>query len=325
MFPTVRPRRLRMNAVLREMVSETMLNKSDFVLPLFIRHGDKSNPISSMPGHFQLSLKDLPKEIDEVAQLGIKAVLLFGIPAHKDEVGSESYDDQGIIQQAIRIIKKHSPDMLVIADVCFCEYTSHGHCGVMNEKSGRMDLDNDETLELLGRQAISFARAGADIIAPSGNVDGMVQSIRAALDDHDFIHIPILSYSTKYASALYGPFREAAEGAPKFGDRKTYQMDPANSNEALKEAYLDIEEGADMLMVKPALAYLDVIYRTKQAYPEMPLVAYQVSGEFAMIKAAAEKGWIDEKKVALETLLSIKRAGADFIITYFAKDVVQWV
>lgn len=322
-FPINRPRRLRTNPILRQMVRETTLALSDLVLPLFIRHGNESRSIKSMPGHRQLCLQDLPSEIDDIAALGIKTVLLFGIPAHKDEVGSESYDDQGIVQQAIRIIKQHHPAMLVIADVCFCEYTSHGHCGVVNEKYGHLDVDNDETLTLLKKQASSYVKAGADIVAPSGNIDGMVQAIREELDKHRFIHIPILSYSTKYASALYGPFREAAEGAPKFGDRKTYQMDPANGNEALKEALLDVEEGADMLMVKPALAYLDVIYRTKQSFPEYPLAAYQVSGEFAMIKAAAQQGWIDEQKVALETLIAIKRAGADIIITYFAKDIAK--
>ncbi len=319
-FPANRPRRLRRTAALRNLVRETTLQREDFVLPLFVRAGEETRAIKSMPGHHQWCLKDLAEEIEHVVHLGIGAVLLFGIPPHKDEVGSNSFDNQGIIQQAIREIKKTHPDLLVIADVCFCEYTSHGHCGVVNDKQGLLDVDNDATLALLAKQAVSFVQAGADVIAPSGMMDGMIQAIRGALDTQGFEHIPLLSYAIKYASALYGPFREAAEGAPQFGDRKTYQMDIANGNEAMKEALLDVEEGADMLMVKPALAYLDVIYRVKQAFPAVPLGAYQVSGEFAMIKAAAAQGWIDEKKVMLESLIAIKRAGADFIITYFAKE-----
>ncbi|MBI5447304.1 MAG: porphobilinogen synthase [Gammaproteobacteria bacterium] len=324
-FPTRRLRRLRAKPSLRRLARETRLSLSDFILPLFIRHGHETRDINSMPGHKQWCLADLPTEINALYALGIQQVLLFGIPEHKDELGSDSYHEQGIIQQAIRLIKEHQPSMLVIADVCFCEYTSHGHCGVVNDKCGQLDVDNDETLLLLQKQALSFAQAGADIIAPSGNMDGMVGAIRAVLDEKGFVHTPILSYSAKYASSFYGPFREAAEGAPKFGDRKTYQMDPANGNEALKETLLDVEEGADMLMVKPALAYLDVIYRIKEAFPEFPLVAYQVSGEFSMIKAAAEKGWIDEKKVALESLIAIKRAGADIIVSYFTKQIAAWL
>ena len=324
-FPVNRPRRLRRTAALRNLVRETTLKLDDFVLPLFVRGGEETRAIKSMPGHYQLCLKDLEKEVKQVASLGIGAVLLFGIPPHKDEVGSHAYDEQGIVQQAIREIKKIHPDLLVMVDVCFCEYTNHGHCGIVNNKQGLLDVDNDATLALLAKQAVSFAQAGADVIAPSGMMDGMIQAVRSALDTQGFEHIPILSYAIKYASALYGPFREAAEGAPQFGDRKTYQMDIANGNEAMKEALLDVEEGADMLMVKPALAYLDVIYRVKQAFPALPLGAYQVSGEFAMIKAAAAYGWIDEKKVMFESLIAIKRAGADFIITYFAKEVAPLI
>jgi porphobilinogen synthase len=276
-----------------------------------------------MPGHFQLSLDYLPAEIEEIKQLNIPAVILFGLPSKKDPMGSSALDDNGIIQQAIKLIKKIAPELLVITDLCFCEYTDHGHCGVINLDN--QTVDNDKTLELLGKQAVSHARAGADIIAPSGMMDGMVKTIRAALDENHFQDIPILSYAVKYASAFYGPFRVAAEGAPQFGDRKTYQMNPANANEALREAALDVAEGADMLMVKPAQNYLDMIYRVKQSFPSLPMCAYQVSGEFAMIKAAGEKNWIDEKAVMMESLLAIKRAGADFIITYFAKEFAQLI
>ena len=325
-FPAIRLRRLRQHPQLRALIRETSLSINDVVLPLFIRHGEKiKNQIASMPGQYQLSVDQLPKEIAEITQLKIPAVLLFGIPAHKDNVGSASYDDQGVIQKAIASIKKTAPGLLVMADVCFCEYTDHGHCGQVHTINGRVDVDNDATLELLAKQAVSFAKAGADVIAPSGMIDGMVQAIRSGLDHAGFTHIPILSYSTKYASAMYGPFREAAEGAPQFGDRKSYQMDIANSAEAMRETALDVLEGADMLMVKPAHTYLDVIYRIKQAYPEIPLAAYHVSGEFAMLKAAAQQGWLDEKKSVLEVLTAIKRAGADFIITYYAKELAQWL
>lgn len=325
-FPAIRLRRLRQHPQLRALIRETSLSMNDVVLPLFIRHGKKiKNPIASMPGQFQLSVDQLPKEIAEITQLNIPAVLLFGIPAYKDNVGSASYDDQGVIQKAIASIKKTAPDLLVMADVCFCEYTDHGHCGPVHTINDRVDVDNDATLELLVKQAVSFAKAGADVIAPSGMIDGMVQAIRAGLDHAGFTHIPILSYSTKYASAMYGPFREAAEGAPQFGDRKTYQMDIANSAEAMRETALDVLEGADMLMVKPAHTYLDVIYKVKQAYPEIPLAAYHVSGEFAMLKAAAQQGWLDEKTSVLEVLTAIKRAGADFIITYYAKELAHWL
>ncbi|MCD6046859.1 MAG: hemB [Gammaproteobacteria bacterium] len=324
-FPVTRLRRLRGNPVIRDLVQETHLRLDDCVLPLFIRHGEKSFDIGSMPGHRQLCLKDLSQEISTLTQLGIRAVILFGIPENKDAIGSDSYLDDGIIQQAIKVIKTQNPAMYVITDVCFCEYTDHGHCGFICENHPTQDVDNDKTLELIAKQALSHAKAGADMVAPSGNMDGMVGAIRTYLDQHGFSHTPILSYAVKYASSFYGPFREAAEGAPQFGDRKTYQMNPANSNEALREAALDVEEGADILMVKPGGPYLDIIYRIKQAFPQVPLCAYQVSGEFSMIKAAAEKGWIDEKKVALESLISIKRAGADFIITYFAREIAKWL
>lgn len=318
-FPQTRLRRLRYHPQVRNLVQETHIHLDRLVLPLFVRHGANiKNAIASMPGHFQWSVDRLPEEIETLNKLGIKNIILFGIPEHKDALGKDSYSDNGIIQTAVKTIKKISPDMLVMTDVCFCEYTDHGHCGVINATN---DVDNDKTLELLAKQAVSHAKAGADIIAPSGMIDGAVKTIRTALDAANFQHIPILSYAVKYASCMYGPFRDAAEGAPKFGDRRGHQMNIANSNEALHEAALDIQEGADMLMVKPAHTYLDVIYRVKQAYPTLPLGAYHPSGEFAMIKAAAEKGWIDEKRAVHEVLTSIHRAGADFIITYFVKDV----
>jgi porphobilinogen synthase len=292
------------------------------VLPLFIKAGNNiKNPISSMPGHFQLSLDHLTAEIAEIQALKIPAVILFGVPAKKDPIGSSAWDDNGVVQQAIKIIKKMAPELLVITDLCFCEYTDHGHCGVYDSEKGC--VDNDKTLELLAIQALSHARAGADMIAPSGMMDGMVRVIRSALDADHFQEIPILSYAVKYASCFYGPFRIAAEGVPQYGDRKQYQMNPANSAEAIKEAQLDVNEGADMLMVKPAQNYLDIIYRVKKEFPQMPLCAYQVSGEFAMIKAASEKNWIDHDAAMKESLLSIKRAGADFIITYFAKEFAR--
>ncbi len=324
-LPSTRLRRLRQHPALREIVSEHRLSVKDFVLPLFIRAGHSvKNPIASMPGHYQWSVDRLDEEIKSIVDLKIPAVLLFGIPDYKDSLGSASWQDDGVMQQTILKIKSLAPNVLIIADVCFCEYTDHGHCGAIHTNTrGSNDVDNDKTLVLLGKQAVSLARAGADVIAPSGMMDGMVRAIRRDLDRHGFTDIPILSYAVKYASAFYGPFREAAEGAPKFGDRKTYQMNPANANEALREAELDVAEGADMLMVKPAHTYLDVIYRVKQQFPRLPLAAYHVSGEFAMIKAAAERGWINEAAAVLETLLAIKRAGADFIITYFAKDVAK--
>lgn len=322
-FPSLRMRRLRQSPMLRNLVCETELNLNDLVLPIFIKGREgKKQPIASMPGYFQIPINLLDQEIEEILQLGIISVILFGVPEHKDSIGSDSYSEKGIIQEAIKKIKKTTSSLLIISDICFCEYTDHGHCGIMNEKM--KEIDNDKTLELLVKQAVSHAKAGADVVAPSGMIDGMVKAIRNGLDVAGFQTTPILSYSVKYHSALYGPFRLAAEGAPTFGDRSTHQMDSANGREALREVHLDVEEGADMLMVKPAHAYLDVIYRVKQTYPYIPLGAYHTSGEFSMLKAAAEKGWVDEKKAALEILKGIKRAGADFIITYYAKEVAKW-
>ena len=319
-FPSLRLRRLRRTEQIRNLVRETELNLHDLIFPLFIKYGkSRKDPISSMPGLFQISPDNLPQEIHELKQLGIQSIILFGIPKKKDPFASDSYAPNGIMQQSIQIIKDVAPEMLVISDICCCEYTDHGHCGIIENE----ELCNDKTLEILAKQVESHAKAGADILAPSGMIDGMVSRIRCALDQIGFSHLPILSYAVKYASCLYGPFRAAAEGAPKFGNRKTYQMDPANRLEALREAELDIAEGTDMIMVKPAIAYIDVIYQIKQKYPHIPMGAYQVSGEFSMIKAAAEKGWIDEKAVALEMLTSIKRAGADFIISYFAKEMAS--
>lgn len=316
----LRLKRLRRNSTVRAMLQETRLHPSQFIAPLFISEEiDTKKEISSMPGQFQLTLNDLPAEIDSLKAVGIKAVLLFGIPKHKDAVGSPSLCSDGIVQQAIRTIRNHCPDMLIIADVCLCEYTDHGHCGVLEHEC----IDNDATLKQLSQQAVSFAEAGADWVAPSSMTDGMVLAIREALDEQGYQQTAILSYAVKYSSCFYGPFREAAQGAPKFGDRKTYQMNPANAEEAIREAALDVAEGADMLMVKPAMNYLDVIYRVKQTFPEIPLCAYQVSGEYAMIKFTARQGLIDEKQAIMETLLAIKRAGADLIITYFAKDIAK--
>ncbi len=327
-FPKTRLRRLRQSDNIRVLVRETRLDVNKLILPMFIKYGTNiKNPIASMPGHYQISVDQLAEEINEITRLGIKGIMLFGIPAQKDPLGKDSYAKNGIIQTAIPAIKKITPDLLVMTDVCFCEYTDHGHCGVVtqHEEGQAVNVDNDKTLELLAKQAVSHAQAGADIIAPSGNMDGMVYALRNALDEAGFTHLPILSYSVKYASSMYGPFRQAAEGAPKFGDRRTYQMDYANVNEAIRECALDISEGADMLMVKPAHTYLDIICRVKQTYPELPLCAYHTSGEFALVKAAAEKGWIDERKSAMEILTAIHRAGADFIITYYAKEVGQWL
>ena len=315
LFPDYRPRRLRQNEAFRKMIRETQLSVNDLIYPMFVVSGKGiRRPISSMPGIFQLSIDQLIKEAQEVQALKIPAVILFGIPDKKDEKASGAYDSNGIIQRAMKTLKEKLPDLIVIGDVCLCEYMSHGHCGIIQ---GR-DVDNDATLELLARTALSQAKAGADMVAPSDMMDGRVAEIRQALDENGFEHIPIMAYSAKYASAYYGPFREAAESAPKFGDRKTYQMDPANAREALREVTLDIEEGADIVMVKPALPYLDVICRVRQEF-DLPVAAYNVSGEYAMIKAAAQQGWLDEEKVILETLNSIRRAGADLILTYFAK------
>lgn len=322
-YPHTRLRRLRTNPNIRKLVKETDLNIHHLILPLFIRHGKGiKKPIASMPGHFQISVDQLTEEINNITKLGIQSVILFGIPSTKDPLGSDSYSDNGIIQTAIPIIKNIAPDLLVISDVCFCEYTDHGHCGVLTAKH---EIHNDKTLELLANQAISHAKAGADIIAPSGMIDGMVQAIRQGLDEEGYCDTPILSYAVKYCSAMYGPFREAAEGAPKFGDRRTHQMDPSNSHEALRECTLDVSEGTDLLMVKPAHTYLDIIFRVKQQFPALPLGAYHTSGEFALMKAAAEKGWINEREAALEILTSIRRAGADFIITYYAKEAALWL
>ncbi|HYF97428.1 MAG TPA: porphobilinogen synthase [Coxiellaceae bacterium] len=324
MLPTTRLRRLRAHPKLRELVRNTLVTPQDLVYPLFIKEGlTEKVAIGSMPGCYQFDLKSLVVEIKSLQELKIPAVILFGIPLHKDAKGSASLVANGIVQEAIKVIKDVAPELLVITDLCFCEYTDHGHCGVVAKAKDGFKVDNDKTLELLAAQAVSHAEAGADVIAPSGMMDCMVHAIREGLDTAGFNDLAILSYAVKYASALYGPFREAAEGVPQFGDRKTYQMDPANTHEALREVDLDIAEGADMLMVKPALSYLDIITKVKQHYPEVPLGAYQVSGEYAMIKAAAEKGWINEQAVMLESLTSIKRAGADFILTYFAKDVAK--
>lgn len=323
-YPITRLRRLRAHPGVRNLIRNVILTPNDLIYPLFIKEGLKEKtPISAMPGCYQHNLDSLKTEIKEIQSLGLPAVLLFGIPLHKDAKGSEALSDKGIIQQAIKLIKDIAPELLVISDLCFCEYTDHGHCGIVTQKQNQFTVDNDQTLDLLAAQAVSHAKAGADVIAPSGMMDGMVSAIRHALDQAGFLDIPILSYAVKYASALYGPFREAAEGAPQWGDRKSYQMDPANSSEALREAELDVIEGADMLMVKPALSYLDIIYKIKERFPEIPLGAYQVSGEYSMIKAAAERGWINETAVVLESLIAIKRAGADFIFTYFAKDVAK--
>lgn len=314
-FPIQRMRRLRQNENLRRMVRETKLSVDDFIFPLFVQPGEgRKEEIHSMPGNYRFSIDMLIKELQEVKSLGIPAIMLFGIPEHKDEQGSEGIADDGIIQRAVREIKKSVPELIVITDVCFCEYTSHGHCGCIKDQ----DVDNDTTLDWLGKMAISHVRAGADIVAPSDMMDGRVAAIRKALNDHKFSNIPILSYAAKFASAFYGPFRDAADSAPQFGDRSSYQMDPANGDEAVREVALDIEEGADIVMVKPALPYLDLIRRVKDRF-QMPTAAYNVSGEFAMIKAAGKMGWIDEQRVMLEALLSIKRAGADLILTYFAK------
>lgn len=326
-FPATRMRRLRQNPAVRALVQETTLTPGQLVLPLFVRADLRARqPIASMPGQFQLPLTDVPAEAREAKALGLGGVILFGIPAHKDATGSDALSSQGIIQQAIRAAKEAAPELLVMTDVCFCEYTAHGHCGVVNDRTGRTDVDNDPTLELLARQAVSHAQAGADMVAPSGMMDGMIGAIRSGLDASGFQHLPILSYAVKYASAFYGPFRDAADSAPQFGDRRGYQMDPAAAAEqALREAALDLAEGADMLMVKPALAYLDVIAAVRQAFPGVPVAAYNVSGEYAMLKAAAERGWLDERAAALESLLAIRRAGAGIVLTYWAKDVCRWL
>jgi porphobilinogen synthase len=325
-FPTTRPRRLRHNPLVRELVRENTLTAGDFILPLFVRPGRGiKKEIASMPGQHQLSVDRLADEVGTAADLGVRAFILFGIPTRKDATGSSAIDDEGIVQQALRSLRQTYKDrVLLVTDECFCEYTDHGHCGVLSEATGRLDLDNDATLPLLAAQCVSHARAGADVVAPSGMLDGMVGAIRRGLDEAGFSHVPILTYAAKYASGFYGPFRDAAESPPQFGDRSSYQMDPANGDEAMREVALDLAEGADMVMVKPALAYMDIMRRVKEHFG-VPLAAYNVSGEYAMVKAAAARGWIDERRVALEILTGIKRAGADMILTYHALDAARWL
>jgi len=331
--PMLRPRRLRTSATLRSLVRETILTPADFIAPLFVRHGSGiRQPIKSMPGQFQLSIDQAVIEAAELSARGIPAVILFGIPDHKDACGSENYSPDGIIPSAIRAIKAACPDLLVITDMCFCEYTDHGHCGIINVPGDKHHvaalphgyLLNDPTLELLAKASVVHADAGADIIAPSGMIDGMIAAIRSALDANGHSHISVMSYAAKYASGFYGPFRDAAESTPTFGDRHQYQMDPGNKREAMKEVAIDVAEGADFLMVKPAMPYLDIIHQIRSAY-DHPVAAYQVSGEFAMIHAAAANGWVDLERCALESLTCIKRAGADMILTYFAKDATDWI
>ena len=325
MFPTIRPRRLRQTEVLRRMVRENTLTVNDLIYPLFAVPGNAiAKEVVSMPGVYQLSVDKIVDEAKEVRDLGIPAIILFGIPEDKDTDATGAWHDCGIVQKATEAVKKAVPDLVVIVDTCLCEYTDHGHCGYLETGDLTGRVLNDPTLELLKKTAVSQANAGADIIAPSGMMDGFVQAIREALDDHDFQNIPILSYAAKYASAYYGPFRDAADSSPQFGDRRTYQMDPGNSREALKEVELDLLEGADMVMVKPALSYMDIIWRIKEM-TNLPVAAYNVSGEYSMVKAAALNGWIDEQKVTLETLTSFKRAGADLILTYHAKDAARWL
>ncbi len=326
-FPATRLRRLRYNPAVRELVRETRLSPTNLILPLFVRPGEGvRKEIPAMPGNYQLSLDRLPDEIAQAAKLGLGGVILFGIPAEKDEVGSDAVSNLGIIPQAIRAAKQAAGDLLLITDVCCCEYTDHGHCGPISHATGRPDVDNDATLKLLAEQAALHVRAGADMVAPSGMMDGMVGAIRRGLDTAGFSHVPIMSYAAKYASAFYGPFREAAESTPQQGDRRGYQMDPAvAAGQAIREIELDLAEGADIVMVKPALAYLDIIRDAKQRFPGVPLAAYNVSGEFSMVKAAAARGWLDEKAVVLESLTAIRRAGAGIILTYWAKDVARWL
>ncbi|SFE49823.1 porphobilinogen synthase [Paenibacillus algorifonticola] len=326
-FPVVRHRRLRQSAALRSMVRETALSANDFIYPIFVTVGTNvKEEITSMPGVYHFSLDRLEAEIREVTALGIPSVMLFGVPDDKDSEGTSAFAPDGIVQEAIRAVKGWAPELLVVADTCLCQFTDHGHCGLIHvhERTGNAEVDNDASLTQLVRTAVSQAEAGADMIAPSNMMDGFVGAIREGLDEAGFTHIPILSYSVKYASAFYGPFREAAHSTPQFGDRKTYQMDPANAREALREAESDVIEGADMLMVKPALAYMDVIRLLKEHF-DLPVAAYNVSGEYAMVKAAAANGWIDERAVVLETLTGMKRAGADILITYHAKDAARWL
>ncbi|HEY2892811.1 MAG TPA: porphobilinogen synthase [Pirellulales bacterium] len=326
-FPSTRLRRLRHHPGVRRLVQETHLSASQLILPLFVRPGRGiRHAIASMPGHFQLSVDQLPREVEEAAKLGLGGVILFGIPDAKDAIGSDAMSEQGIVQQAIAQAKKTVPELLIITDVCCCEYTDHGHCGPISDRTGRHDVDNDATLELIATQAATHIRAGADMVAPSGMMDGMVGAIRRRLDGDGFSHAPIMSYAVKYASAFYGPFREAAESAPQFGDRRGYQMDPAaGAGQALREVQLDLAEGADIIMIKPALAYLDILRSVRDYFPGVPLAAYNVSGEFSMVKAAAERGWIDERAVAIESLIAMRRAGAGIILTYWAKQAAGWL
>ena len=324
-YPLHRPRRLRAHPGLRDLMRENHLTTLDLIYPLFVYHGiNLRREVPSMPGQYQLSLDRLRETIDEVVELGIPGIILFGIPEHKDALGAAATQSDGLVQEAIQITKRQAPSLVVITDLCFCEYTDHGHCGPLSEAGGRLDVDNDATLPLLAQQAVSHARAGADMIAPSGMMDGMVQAIRHGLDSAGFMHLPIMSYAAKFASGYYGPFRDAAESAPSFGDRRGYQMDPANGDEALREVALDLAEGADIVMVKPALAYLDIARRVKDTFA-VPVAAYNVSGEYAMVKAAAQRGWIDERRIVLETLTGFKRAGIDMILTYHALDVARWL
>lgn len=324
-YPDLRLRRLRQHPILREMVRETALEVGDLIQPFFVRPGEGiRREIPSMPGQHQLSVDQLIREAEAIRRLGVRACILFGIPESKDATGSSALRDDGIVAVAVRALKRAIPELLVITDECFCEYTDHGHCGILSERTGRLDVDNDRTLEILAQQCVVHARAGADVVAPSGMMDGMVRAIRAGLDAAGFEHVPILSYAAKYASAFYGPFREAAESPPQFGDRRSYQMDPANSDEALREVALDLAEGADVVMVKPALPYLDIIRRVKDRF-HVPVAAYNVSGEYALVKAASQRGWIDEKRIVFEVLTSIKRAGADMILTYHAREVAEWL
>ena len=326
-FPTQRMRRLRHSPGVRRLTRDIRLDPANLIQPLFVRPGKGiRQPIESMPGQFQLSLDGLVGEGQRALELGLGGVILFGIPAEKDAHGSDSFADEGIMQQAVAALKQAVPDLLVITDVCFCEYTDHGHCGVINDHTGRTDVDNDATLELLAKQAVSHAQAGADMVAPSGMMDGMVGSIRAGLDSAGYAHLPLMSYAAKYSSAYYGPFRDAAESTPQFGDRRSYQMDPAAlAEQAMLEIELDLAEGADLIMVKPALAYLDIVRMAAERFPGVPLAAYNVSGEYSMVKAAAERGWIDEQRTVLETLVALKRAGAGVVLTYWAAEVARWL
>jgi porphobilinogen synthase len=325
-FPRTRLRRLRCHPGVRALVGQTRLSPSELVLPLFVRAGARERrAIGAMPGHAQLSPDLAAEEAQEAVRLGLGGVILFGIPERKDPTGSAALDPEGVVPQAIRAIRQAAPDCLVITDLCFCEYTDHGHCGPIVERNGRVEVDNDATLALLAEQAVVHARAGADVIAPSGMIDGMVRAVRRGLDAAGFEHLPIMSYSAKFAGGFYGPFREAAESAPQQGDRRGYQMDPASAEQALREVELDLAEGADIVMVKPALAYLDVIRLVRDRFPGVPLAAYNVSGEYSMVKAAAERGWIDEKTVALEILTAIRRAGAGIVLTYWAKQAAVWL